>query len=443
MSLQEERKLTDTAKVTVIGAGLAGSEAAWQIASRGVPVRLYEMRPVVKTPAHHTDQFAELVCSNSLRANGLGNAVGVLKEEMRRLNSLVLGAADRHAVPAGGALAVDRDGFSGEITSTLHNHPLVEVINEELTHIPEEGIVVIATGPLTSPSLSAEIKGLLGEEYFYFYDAAAPIVEKDSIDMNKVYLASRYDKGEAAYLNCPMTEEEFDRFYDALISAETAALKDFEKEIYFEGCMPIEIMMKRGKQTALFGPMKPVGLMNPHTGKLPYAVVQLRQDNAAGTLYNLVGFQTHLKWGEQKRVFSLIPGLENAEYVRYGVMHRNTFINSPKLLHPTYQMKGRERLFFAGQGMNAARAALGEEGLIFPQDTVLGSMPAYITSADPEHFQPMNANFGLLPKPEQRIRSKKEKNELLAHRALDSLAGFAARTGLAYKEPENAGQTTG
>ncbi|MFF2908548.1 FADH(2)-oxidizing methylenetetrahydrofolate--tRNA-(uracil(54)-C(5))-methyltransferase TrmFO [Paenibacillus sp. NPDC057934] len=446
-------KLTDISRVTVIGAGLAGSEAAWQIASQGVPVRLYEMRPVVKTPAHHTDKFAELVCSNSLRANGLGNAVGVLKEEMRRLNSLVLGAADRNAVPAGGALAVDRDGFSGEITSTLHNHPLIEVINEELTHIPEEGIVVIATGPLTSPSLSSEIKALLGEEYFYFYDAAAPIVEKDSIDMDKVYLASRYDKGEAAYLNCPMTEEEFDVFYDALITAETAALKEFEKEIYFEGCMPIEIMMKRGKQTALFGPMKPVGLVNPHTGKLPYAVVQLRQDNAAGTLYNLVGFQTHLKWGEQKRVFSLIPGLENAEYVRYGVMHRNTFINSPKLLHPTYQMKGHERLYFAGQmtgvegyvesaasgmiaGINAARAAKGQEGLIFPGDSVLGSMPAYITSADPEHFQPMNANFGLLPKPEKKIRNKKEKNELLAHRALDSLAEYAIREQLNYIEPE-------
>lgn len=433
--------MTDTAKVTVIGAGLAGSEAAWQIASRGVPVRLYEMRPVVKTPAHHTDQFAELVCSNSLRANGLGNAVGVLKEEMRRLNSLVLGAADRHAVPAGGALAVDRDGFSGEITSTLHNHPLVEVINEELTHIPEEGIVVIATGPLTSPALSSEIKALLGEEYFYFYDAAAPIVEKDSIDMNKVYLASRYDKGEAAYLNCPMTEEEFDRFYNALISAETAALKDFEKEIYFEGCMPIEIMMKRGKQTALFGPMKPVGLMNPHTGKLPYAVVQLRQDNAAGTLYNLVGFQTHLKWGEQKRVFSLIPGLENAEYVRYGVMHRNTFINSPKVLEPTYQFKNRQDLFFAGQmtgvegyvesaasglvaGINAARVLNGEDPLVFPAETAIGSMARYITSTNAKNFQPMNANFGLFPELPVRIKGKKERYEQHAARALETIQNF-------------------
>ncbi|WP_397330465.1 FADH(2)-oxidizing methylenetetrahydrofolate--tRNA-(uracil(54)-C(5))-methyltransferase TrmFO [Paenibacillus polymyxa] len=443
--------LTNEQQVTVIGAGLAGTEAAWQIASRGVRVKLYEMRPVVKTPAHHTDKFAELVCSNSLRANGLTNAVGVLKEEMRMLNSLVLSAADKHAVPAGGALAVDRDGFSGEITSTLHQHPLIEVVNEELTSLPEDGIVVVATGPLTSPALSEQIKALMGEEYFYFYDAAAPIIEKDSIDMNKVYLASRYDKGEAAYLNCPMTEKEFDVFYEALITAEVAQLKEFEKEIYFEGCMPIEVMMKRGKQTALFGPMKPVGLVNPHTGELPHAVVQLRQDNAAGTLYNLVGFQTHLKWGEQKRVFSLIPGLENAEFVRYGVMHRNTFINSPKLLLPTYQFKERPNLFFAGQmtgvegyvesaasgliaGMNAAKAALGQELVVLPVETTLGSMAQYITTADFKHFQPMNANFGLLPKLETKIRNKKEKNEALAQRALDGITSFAAAEGLTVPE---------
>ncbi|MFE9274499.1 FADH(2)-oxidizing methylenetetrahydrofolate--tRNA-(uracil(54)-C(5))-methyltransferase TrmFO [Paenibacillus glucanolyticus] len=433
--------LTDSQRVTVIGAGLAGSEAAWQIASRGVPVTLYEMRPVVKTPAHHTDKFAELVCSNSLRANGLTNAVGVLKEEMRMLNSLVIGSADRNSVPAGGALAVDRDGFSGEITETLHNHPLIEVVNEEIQHIPEEGIVVIATGPLTSPALSSQIRELMGEDYFYFYDAAAPIVEKDSIDMSKVYLASRYDKGEAAYLNCPMTEEEFDAFYDALINAEVAQLKEFEKEIYFEGCMPIEVMMKRGKQTALFGPMKPVGLVNPHTGELPHAVVQLRQDNAAGTLYNLVGFQTHLKWGEQKRVISMIPGLENAEIVRYGVMHRNTFVNSPKLLEQTYQVKTRPNLYLAGQmtgvegyvesaasgliaGINAARAAQGQEGVVFPQESAIGSMAYYITHADPDNFQPMNANFGLLPNLEKRIRNKKEKNDALANRALDGIRVF-------------------
>ncbi|WP_168122262.1 FADH(2)-oxidizing methylenetetrahydrofolate--tRNA-(uracil(54)-C(5))-methyltransferase TrmFO [Paenibacillus sp. HB172176] len=428
-------------KVTVIGAGLAGSEAAWQIASQGVPVTLYEMRPVKQTPAHHTNQFAELVCSNSLRANGLANAVGVLKEEMRRLDSLILSSADRHAVPAGGALAVDRDGFSGEVTSRLKEHPLIDVRNEEVTEIPKDGIVVIATGPLTAPSLSKQIQELLGEEYFYFYDAAAPIIEKESIDMSKVYLASRYDKGEAAYLNCPMTEEEFELFYDALVHAETAELKEFEKEIYFEGCMPIEVMMSRGKQTALFGPMKPVGLVNPHTGKLPHAVIQLRQDNAAGTLYNMVGFQTHLKWGEQKRVFSLIPGLENAEFVRYGVMHRNTFINSPRLLEATYQTKNRDTLFFAGQmtgvegyvesaasgliaGINAARLAKGEETVTLPEHTALGSMAKYITTADFKHFQPMNANFGLFPPLENRIRNKKEKNEAIANRALNGIEQF-------------------
>lgn len=428
--------------VTVIGAGLAGSEAAWQIARRGVRVTLYEMRPVRKTPAHHTDKFAELVCSNSLRANGITNAVGLLKEEMRLLDSLIMSAADRNAVPAGGALAVDRDGFSGEITSRLHGHPLVEVRREEVRSLPE-GIVVVATGPLTSPELSDEIRRLTGEDYFYFYDAAAPIVEKDSINMDKVFVASRYDKGEAAYINCPMTEEEWNVFYDALISAETAPLKEFEQEIYFEGCMPIEVMARRGKQTLLFGPLKPVGLVDPRTGKQPFAVVQLRQDNAAGTLYNLVGFQTHLKWGEQKRVFSLIPGLEEAEFVRYGVMHRNTFINSPRLLRPTYQYRERDDLFFAGQmtgvegyvesaasgliaGVNAARRALGEELLVFPAETALGSMAQYITTADFRHFQPMNANFGLFPPMDKRIRNKKERNEKIAERALSAIRSFAA-----------------
>lgn len=433
--------MSELQRVTVIGAGLAGSEAAYQLAARQIPVTLYEMRPVRKTPAHISDKFAELVCSNSFRAAGLTNAVGVLKEEMRRLDSLIMRFADKHSLPAGGALAVDREGFADDITSTLRNHPLIEVRNEELEVLPE-GIVVVATGPLTSPALSSHLKELMGEEYLYFYDAAAPIVEKDSIDMSKVYLASRYDKGEAAYLNCPMTEEEFDAFYEAIIHAEAAPLKDFEKEIYFEGCMPIEVMMKRGKQTALFGPMKPVGLINPHTGKLPHAVVQLRQDNAAGTLYNIVGFQTHLKWGEQKKIISMIPGLENAEIVRYGVMHRNTFINSPRLLQPTYQFKGRETLFFAGQmtgvegyvesaaagliaGINAARLASGQDLVIPPQESVIGSMAHYITSADPKHFQPMNANFGLLPELGQRIRNKKLKNETLANRALETIQKFA------------------
>ncbi|OPH61922.1 methylenetetrahydrofolate--tRNA-(uracil(54)-C(5))-methyltransferase (FADH(2)-oxidizing) TrmFO [Paenibacillus ferrarius] len=433
--------MPDYPRVTVIGAGLAGSEAAWQIARQGVPVTLYEMRNVRKTPAHITDQFAELVCSNSLRSNGLMNAVGVLKEEMRRMDSLILSCADEHAVPAGGALAVDRDGFSQAVTSTLRNHPLIEVRNEEVQTLPE-GITIVASGPLTSPALSADLKTLMGEEYLYFYDAAAPIVEKDSIDMNKVYLASRYDKGEAAYLNCPMTEEEFNIFYEALITAEVAELKEFEKEIYFEGCMPLEVMAKRGKQTVLFGPMKPVGLINPHTGKMPHAVVQLRQDNAAGTLYNLVGFQTHLKWGEQKRVLSLIPGLEQAEFVRYGVMHRNTFINSPKLLEPTYQYKHREDLFFAGQmtgvegyvesaasgliaGLNAGRLAKGQPCVTLPAETTLGSMANYITTAEAKHFQPMNANFGLLPQLPERIRNKKEKYEKLANRALESIQNFS------------------
>lgn len=427
-------------KVTVIGAGLAGSEAAWQIAESGVPVTLYEMRPVKQTPAHHTGQFAELVCTNSLRSNSLTNAVGVLKEEMRRLNSLILDSADRHAVPAGGALAVDRESFSGEVTRRLSEHPLIEVKQEEVTEIPD-GIVVIATGPLTSEGLSQKITAITGEDYFYFFDAAAPIIEKDSIDMDKVFVASRYDKGEAAYINCPMNEEEFERFYEALITAEVAPIKEFEKDMYFEGCMPIEVMAARGKQTVLFGPMKPVGLIDPRTGKQPYAVVQLRQDNAAGTLYNMVGFQTHLKWGEQKRVFSMIPGLEHAEIVRYGVMHRNSFINSPKLLRQTYQYKGREDLFFAGQmtgvegyvesaasgliaGINAARLAKGHEPLVFPRETVIGSLAYYITHADPDNFQPMNANFGLLPPLEEKIRNKKERNEKLAHRALEQVQRF-------------------
>jgi methylenetetrahydrofolate--tRNA-(uracil-5-)-methyltransferase len=405
---------------------------------------------VRKTPAHITDQFAELVCSNSLRANGLTNAVGVLKEEMRQMDSLIMSCADEHAVPAGGALAVDRDGFSGAVTSRLRSHPLIEVRNEEVQSLPE-GITVIASGPLTSPDLSAVLQTLMGEKYLYFYDAAAPIVDKDSIDMSKVYLASRYDKGEAAYLNCPMTEEEFNVFHDALIAAEVAPIKEFEKEIYFEGCMPIEVMASRGKQTVLFGPMKPVGLMNPHTGKLPYAVVQLRQDNAAGTLFNLVGFQTHLKWGEQKKVFGLIPGLENAEFVRYGVMHRNTFINSPRKLHPTYQFKGREELFFAGQmtgvegyvesaasgliaGLNAGRFAKGLACLLLPAETALGGMANYITTADPEHFQPMNANFGLFPPLEERIRSKKLKNEALAERAIQAIQSFAISHGVKSDE---------
>ncbi|WP_227395545.1 FADH(2)-oxidizing methylenetetrahydrofolate--tRNA-(uracil(54)-C(5))-methyltransferase TrmFO [Jeotgalibacillus aurantiacus] len=429
--------------VTVVGAGLAGSEAAWQLAERGIKVNLYEMRPVRQTPAHHTDKFAELVCSNSLRANTLTNAVGVLKEEMRHLNSIIISAADASSVPAGGALAVDRHEFAGHVTEKVKNHPNVTVYSEEITEIPE-GPTIIATGPLTTEGLAASLKELTGEEYLYFYDAAAPIIEKDSIDMDKVYLKSRYDKGEAAYLNCPMTEEEFNRFYDALIEAEVVPLKEFEKEIYFEGCMPVEVMAERGRKTLLFGPMKPVGLEDPKTGKRPHAVVQLRQDDAAGTLYNIVGFQTHLKWGPQKEVIRLIPGLENAEIVRYGVMHRNTFINSPSVLKSTYQLKEREDLFFAGQmtgvegyvesaasglvaGINAARLVKGEEPLLFPAETAIGSMARYITQADTKNFQPMNANFGLFPDLGEKIKNKKERAEKHAERAIGTIQNFVKK----------------
>ena len=429
-----------TTSINVIGAGLAGSEAAWQIAKRGLKVRLYEMRPEKKTPAHHTQNFAELVCTNSLRANQLTNGAGLLKEEMRRLDSIIMEAADAHNVPAGGALAVDRETFSSAITEKLTNHPNVEVIREELTAIPE-GLTVIATGPLTSDPLAQAIKRLTDDEGLYVYDAAAPIVEKSSLDMDKIYLKSRYDKGEAAYLNCPMTEEEFYNFYHELINAEMAELHDFEDQKFFEGCMPIEQMASRGEKTMLFGPLKPVGLEDPKTGKEPFAVVQLRQDNAAGNLYNLVGFQTHLKWGEQKRVFSMIPGLENAQFVRYGVMHRNTYLRSPEFLNATYQTKKRSDLLFAGQmtgvegyvesaasglyaGINAALIAQGKEPVIFPEETMMGAMAHYITHASPKHFQPINANFGIIPRLEKRIREKRERNLALSQRALTVLEEF-------------------
>ena len=423
--------------VNVIGAGLAGSEAAWQIAQAGIPVSLYEMRPKKSTEAHHSANFAELVCTNSLRGNNLTNAVGVLKEEMRRLNSVIISSADATAVPAGGALAVDRETFSELVTKKVKEHPLVEVIEEEVTEIPS-GITIIASGPLTSAALSQAIKAFNGSDGFYFYDAAAPILDKNTIDMDKVYLKSRYDKGDAAYLNCPMTKEEFETFYDALIHAEVAPQKEFEKEKFFEGCMPIEVMAKRGPKTLLFGPMKPVGLEDPKTGKRPYAVIQLRQDNAVASLYNIVGFQTHLKWGEQRRVFQMIPGLENVDIVRYGVMHRNSFMNSPELLKPTYQSKKREDLFFAGQmtgvegyvesaasgliaGINAAKLAKEQKPIELPQETAMGSMAYYITHASKKNFQPMNANFGLFPDLPKRIRDKKLRYETIANRALETL----------------------
>ncbi|MCR0851695.1 methylenetetrahydrofolate--tRNA-(uracil(54)-C(5))-methyltransferase (FADH(2)-oxidizing) TrmFO [Staphylococcus aureus] len=430
-----------TQTVNVIGAGLAGSEAAYQLAERGIKVNLIEMRPVKQTPAHHTDKFAELVCSNSLRGNALTNGVGVLKEEMRRLNSIIIEAADKARVPAGGALAVDRHDFSGYITETLKNHENITVINEEINAIPD-GYTIIATGPLTTETLAQEIVDITGKDQLYFYDAAAPIIEKESIDMDKVYLKSRYDKGEAAYLNCPMTEDEFNRFYDAVLEAEVAPVNSFEKEKYFEGCMPFEAMAERGRKTLLFGPMKPVGLEDPKTGKRPYAVVQLRQDDAAGTLYNIVGFQTHLKWGAQKEVIKLIPGLENVDIVRYGVMHRNTFINSPDVLNEKYELISQPNIQFAGQmtgvegyvesaasglvaGINLAHKILGKGEVVFPRETMIGSMAYYISHAkNNKNFQPMNANFGLLPSLETRIKDKKERYEAQANRALDYLENF-------------------
>lgn len=422
---------------------MAGSEAAWQAAQRGIQVDLYEMRPVKSTPAHKTDLFGELVCSNSLRGAGLENAVGVLKEEMRRMGSIIMEAADATKVPAGGALAVDRLGFSRYITEKVSNHPNVTVIHEELESIPyeDDAVTIVASGPLTAGALAENIAQLMGHEYLYFYDAAAPIVTLESVDMTKAWKASRYGKGEAAYINCPMNREEYLHFWHELVNSEKAPTHNFEKEKFFEGCMPVEEMASRGEDTLLFGPLKPVGLENPADGRLPYAVVQLRQDNAEGTLYNIVGFQTHLKWGEQKRVFGLIPGLENAEFVRYGVMHRNTFINSPETMQPTLQFKGNDKLLFAGQmtgvegyvesassglvaGINAARICQGEAPVVFPAETAHGSLCHYITTAPAKHFQPMNVNFGIMSPMKERIRDKKQKKLRIAQRALEMLDKF-------------------
>ncbi len=424
-------------KVTIIGAGLAGSEACYQLIKRGIPVRLIEMRPKVSSPAHRSDRFAELVCSNSLRSDSLNNAVGILKEEMRQLDSLIMRCADEHRVPAGSALAVDRDGFAQAVSDTLKQHPLVEVVYEEVDHIMD-GPVIIASGPLTSQKLAASIQEYTHEDYFHFYDAAAPIIEKDSINFDKAYIKSRYDKGEAAYINCPMNKEEFEAFYDALIHAQTAELHEFEKETYFEGCMPFEEMARRGKKTLLFGPMKPVGLECPD-GTLPYAVVQLRQDNAVASLYNVVGFQTHLKWGEQKRILSMIPGLENVSIVRYGVMHRDSYLCAPKVLRPTYQHITRDDLFFAGQltgvegyvesaasgllaGLNMANIMKGKAPVVLPDTCVIGSMANYITHASASYFQPMNANFGIM-RLEGKVK-KKDRKEAFAKQALDVVASY-------------------
>ena len=430
-------------KVNIIGAGLAGSEAAWQLIQRGIPVRLYEMRPKKYSPAHHTDNFGELVCSNSLRANNIENAVGLLKEELRRMDSLIMRCADENQVPAGGALAVDREKFSSQITQILTSHPLLEVIYEEVTEIPEDEITIIATGPLTDGAMAEYVKQATSQDDLYFYDAAAPIVTAESINYDKAFWASRYDKGDADYLNCPMTEEEYNAFYDALISADVIETKEFEKAKFFEGCMPIEAMASRGRQTLLFGPMKPVGLIDHrYEEKEFYAVVQLRKDNQEGTLFNIVGFQSRMKWGEQKRVLQMIPGLENAEIVRYGVMHRNTFVNAPISLEATCRIKSKERVFLAGQitgvegyvestasglvaGINAARMYQKQELVTFPVTTAIGGLQNYIVTADSKSFQPMNVNFSLIPPLEgKKIRNKKEKNAIIAQRALDDLAAF-------------------
>lgn len=428
-------------EVTIIGGGLAGSEAAWQVARQGVRVKLIEMRPVSTTGAHHTDLLGELVCSNSLRAHSPENAVGLLKEEMRRLGSLIMQVADDCQVPAGGALAVDREEFAQSITRVITEHPLIEVVREEVSCLPQTGITIVATGPLTSAPLATHLKEMLGEEYLAFFDAAAPIVTRESVDLSTAFLASRYDKGEADYLNCPMTEEEYNLFYGELLTAERQEMTHVDRLTYFEGCMPIEAMAERGRETMLFGPLKPVGLIDPHTGRRPFAVVQLRQDNRAATLYNIVGFQTRLKWGEQKRVFSLIPALHLAEFVRYGVMHRNTFINSRRVLTPTMQWKKEPRLLFAGQltgvegyvesaangllaGINAGRLARGLEPVILPATTAHGALFQYITEDNGITFQPMNVTFGLFPPLPQPPRDRKQRNVAYADRARTELTDF-------------------
>lgn len=426
-------------KITVIGAGLAGCEAAHKLSSLGFEVRLFEMKPKKHTPAQKSDGFAELVCSNSLKAMRLESAAGLLKEEMRRLGSITMEAADKTAVAAGGALAVDRELFSEYITEKIKSDPNIEIVTEEVTALPEEGIVIAATGPLTSDTLAESLRQKFGGT-LSFYDAVAPIVTADSIDMERVFLGARYDRGEADYINCPMEREEYDAFYDALVSAERAPLHEFDvaDPNVYEGCMPVEIMAGRGRDTLRYGPLRPVGLTNPKTGRRPWANIQLRRENAAGTMYNIVGFQTNLKFGEQKRVFSMIPGLENAEFVRYGVMHRDTFMDSPRLLAKDLSLKSEPRLFFAGQftgvegytesaasgivaGINAARFALGEKPFILPEATMLGALINYITDESVSNFQPMGANMGILPPLEKKIRHKDERYAALAARAVEEL----------------------
>ena len=423
-------------KATVIGAGLAGCEAAWQLAVRGVAVTLVEMKPQKMTSAHHSPDFCELVCSNSLRSAELTNAAGLLKEELRRLGSVVIEAADLHRVEAGGALAVDRGPFAAEVTRRIKGHPNITIVPDEAVRIPEEGAVIVATGPLTSDAMAEEIRRFFGGEgYLHFYDAAAPIVTCESIDMESAFFASRYDKGEASYINCPMNEEEYLAFWNALCQAEEAPVHGFEDKSVFEGCMPVEVMARRGVDTLRYGPLKPRGITDPKTGRWPYAVVQLRRDNAAGTLYNLVGFQTHLKFGEQKRVFSMIPALKRAEFVRYGVMHRNTYLNSPALLDCFYRARREPRVAFAGQmtgvegyiestasgfyaGVQLARTLRGEEPLPLPRETAIGALAAYISDENAEDFQPMNINFGIITPLPYRVKGKRNKNEAISARSL-------------------------
>ena len=439
--------------LAVIGGGLAGSEAAWQAAQRGLLVTLYEMRPQRMTPAHVSPRLAELVCSNSLGSNLVDRAPGLLKQELRRLGSLIVASADATGVPAGGALAVDREAFAQTITDQVSGHPRITVRREEVAALSQLGDrpVIVATGPLTSPALAEELAALTGSEHLYFYDAMAPIVTVESVDMTVAFRASRYDRGQAEgdYLNCPMSQAEYERFWEALTGAETIPLRDFEQQDahFFEACLPVEVLARRGQQTLAFGPLKPVGLTDPRTGQRPFALVQLRQDNQAATLYNLVGFQTNLKWSEQERVFRLIPGLERAEFVRFGQMHRNTFINSPSLLRPTMQFRGKEDLFFAGQitgtegyvgsaasgcvaGLNAARLVAGQAPVSFPSTTMIGALCQYVCKPSTGDFQPMKANFGLMPPFDPPVRHKRERYAALARRALDDLEQFVAESGI-------------
>lgn len=434
-------------QATVIGAGLAGSEAAWQLAERGIQVTLCEMKPEKKIPAHTTDNFAELCCSNSLRSDQLENAVGLLKEELRRLSSLILQCADATRVEAGGALAVDRDGFARLVTEKIRNHPLITVVSGEVTEVPAQGEVIVASGPLTSPALADTLQALVGSaQPLHFYDAAAPLVSFESVDMDKAYFASRYDRGTPDYINCPMTQEEYHAFWQELTQAQEAEVHGFEDQNVFEGCMPVEVMARRGEDTLRYGPLKPRGLPDPRTGCEPHAVVQLRKDNAQGTIYNLVGFQTHLRWPEQKRVFSMIPALHDAQFLRYGVMHRNTYLDSPRLLNRYYQLLSQPRISFAGQmtgvegyvescasgylaGVETARRLLGKTPVNFPQETAVGALALYISNTSVGNFQPMNINFGIMPPLDHRVRGKRNKNAELSARSLTILAGLEKEVG--------------